>query len=510
MRACYIAEPMRSMATVVAALVVGSSPACVGSGGGHVPRPEDPRLSGVDDCGGFRSPALEQVLDDVSVARDGNAVDLLINGVEAFERRYENTRDADVVLVKTFIYSDDEVGRRVSELLIDRVRAGARVILQYDVKGSISSAADAGEMIDNAPEGRVVGHRRHIQRLIDAGVEVIPASSPTRAYELHEWSTNVERLLRDPGAAIDRSLESMKILKHSDHEKYWITGERRDDGTFELTAILGGMNIASEYAYGGTDRVDAETERGGWRDVDIEVRGPIVNDIVDRFFDAAEYHIDGETGTLRREQWNTPQSVAGTARVRFAYNHPLVEQRRAIERAYVALIDATPRGGVVRLETAYYAPGKRIRKALRRALRRGTRVAIVTNSPLTNDIAVVADASRFAFYALLEEPGVAALYERKPREDIGENTLHAKVASFGSCGPVIVGSANLDSQSAEHNSESVVMVWDEALRTEFDRMYEQDIAADRVERITIEHARRSGTWEQVRQWATLHLGGYWL
>jgi hypothetical protein len=54
------------------------------------------------------------------------------------------------------------------------------------------------------------------------------------------------------------------------------------------------------------------------------------------------------------------------------------------------------------------------------------------------------------------------------------------------------------------------MVWDEALRADFDRMYEQDIAADRVERITIEHAKRASTWEQIRQWSTLHLGGYWL
>ena len=498
-------------AAVLAAVLVG----CAGCGGGRharAPSPLDLALGPPGDCAAFADPRIQAALDErtLSYARAGNRVRLLVNGRESFARRFANAEHAELVLVKTFIFTDDEAGRGVAALLAERARAGALVVLQYDVKGSVGGAGEVDEMLARATPELPVGEKRIIRELRDAGVIVVPANSPTRAVELAEWAQNAERLLRDPAGAIERSAESIRLANHADHEKYWITGRRGADGGLELTAILGGMNIASEYAYGGTRQVDPGSGRGGWRDTDLEVAGPVVNDIVDRFFDVMDYHLGREPDRVARARWNPVQPPAGAARVRFVYNHPLVANPRAIEHAYAILAAATPAGQVIRIETAYFAPGGLVRKALRAALGRGARLAVLTNSPETNDIAVVADASRFAYYAFLKLDAVVALFERRPRPDLGEHTLHSKVASFGRCGPVIVGSANLDAQSSEHNSEDILVIDDRELRAAFDAMYDADVAGDRAERITLDTLRTNSAWDWVRQWGLHELAWYWL
>jgi phosphatidylserine/phosphatidylglycerophosphate/cardiolipin synthase-like enzyme len=164
----------------------------------------------------------------------------------------------------------------------------------------------------------------------------------------------------------------------------------------------------------------------------------------------------------------------------------------------------------VRLETAYFSPSKRLRKALRNALERGVRVTILSNSDETNDISVVADAGRAAYLAFLEIDGVVALFERLMRQDLGEGTLHSKVASFGTTGPIIVGSANLDAQSALHNSEGVLLVFDPAARVAFDAMFAADLATDRATRVTWEIVSKDTRWERFRQWTAENVGWYWL
>src|SRR6185295_8099782 len=158
--------------------------------------------------------------------RAGNRVKLLVNGETSAPRRYENAEGAEVLLVKTFIYANDESARKTADLLIERAKAGATVILQYDVKGSIVGMGDVGQMVAHATAALPAGEKDIIHELREAGVIVVPANSPLRAVEAHEWAQNTSRLLRDPGGAVERSAVSLRIIDHSDHEKYWITGKR--------------------------------------------------------------------------------------------------------------------------------------------------------------------------------------------------------------------------------------------------------------------------------------------
>ncbi len=468
--------------------------------------PHDAALGGVVDCDAFDNVRLHKTLKrrTRSELRDGNAATLLVNGEAGFARRVENAREADVILVKTFIFSDDVVGRELAAMLTERARDGALVVLQYDLVGSM---ADGAEILDAMDDGAEPSIKPFLQPLVDAGGIVIPTNAPGSKRRMRRWMRS-----RSESAEVDddfRSLARFRFIGgrlHFDHEKYWITGRLDPDGSLIYEAIMGGMNIASEYAYGGTDTVDAGSGRGGWRDTDVALRGPVVDDIVERFFQVAFMNRPSLELEIPMVDLRAPQPPAGEARVRFVWNQPAIGKQRKIERLYRNLIRATPPDSVIRLESAYFTPSWRIRLPLEWALRQGTRLAVVTNSTASSDIGLVAVASRGAYDLLLDADPSAALYEWQPQP--GLHTLHAKVASFGRCGPVIVGSANLDGLSSEHNTESVVLIYDPELRSDFDAMVDADLEA--CERVTAEEVDRSPWAVRIWRRSVLKLGWQWL
>jgi phosphatidylserine/phosphatidylglycerophosphate/cardiolipin synthase-like enzyme len=478
----------------------------------HVASPDDAALGSYTDCKAWDDPRLRRALDRKTHSTElpGNMAELLINGNESFTRRFENAYDADVILVKTFIFSGDEMGQETAKILMERARAGAFVVVQYDLRGSITSVADVGELLAGSTLGGMLGEKAIFSEMRQAGVMVVPTNSVHSREELEAygaWLDGVEVTPDSPGQRIGKVL---RLLNHMDHEKYWITGKRTADGGLTLRAILGGMNIASEYAYGGTVAVDQDTGRGGWRDTDIELVGPVVNEIVDRFFDVLEFHLDHSLEDGLRERLNPPQEPAGNARVRFVWNQPRLRNQRTIERLYQLLIAATPKDQIIRLEAAYFAPGYRVGHKLRRALRRDRRLAIITNSAETVDAPFIVDASLFEFRRLLRIRPDAALYLWKINTEEGEIALHSKLASFGTCGPVVIGSANLDAQSTEHNSESVVMVRDPELRQAFDAMFDDDRDLESASRVNPDELARQGLWQRFKQASAYGFGWYWL
>ena len=430
-------------------------------------------------CDAPAGPALERRLDrrTDSELRTGNAVDLLVNGEESFPRRLELARAADLILVKTFIFEDDAVGRQVADLLAERAAAGATVVLQYDIKGSTRGVGELAELLNTGDGPDWLREKPLFQRMRAAGVIVVPTNVPRSERGMARWWSAQERTRRDLAeiSLLSRVI-GVRNLGHFDHEKYWITGVRQPDGTVALSAILGGLNIASEYAYGGTEEVDPETGRGGWRDTDIEVRGTAALDIYDRYCDVLRRNVRRWPDGFDPDVWRTPQPVAGDAEVRFVWNQPAFGNRRSVERLYRTLIQRTPSGAPIHLQSAYFTPGRRLREPLTDALRREVDLSVLTNSTESVDVPLVVDASRSVYAQLARVAPDAGLYEWIPQTAQGLHTLHAKTAAFGACGPVIVGSANLDGLSSERNSESVVLVRDAALRAEYDAALDADLS----------------------------------
>jgi cardiolipin synthase A/B len=145
-----------------------------------------------------------------------------------------------------------------------------------------------------------------------------------------------------------------------------------------------------------------------------------------------------------------------------------VRQRDAIEREYRAAIRAA-RSEVV-IANAYFFPGYRLIKALRRAARRGVKVRLVLQGQ--PDMAIVKTAAEMLHRRLVDSGVEIHEYCKRP--------LHGKVAVIDGLWAT-VGSSNLDPLSLALNLEANVIVRD------------RDFAAElraRLEALMCEHCRR--------------------
>ncbi|WP_252273350.1 cardiolipin synthase ClsB [Pseudomonas subflava] len=114
--------------------------------------------------------------------RDGNQVNLLINGEEFYPRVFECIRAARrEVLIETFIIFDDKVGQELQQVLIEAASRGVRVELTADGYGTadltpefVAAMTSAGvhvHIFDPAP--RWLGMRTNLFRRLHRKVVVI-------------------------------------------------------------------------------------------------------------------------------------------------------------------------------------------------------------------------------------------------------------------------------------------------------------------------------------------------
>jgi cardiolipin synthase len=128
----------------------------------------------------------------------GNATRLLVDGPETYRAMFEAIAGARrPVHLETYILEDDETGRRLAELLLERQRQGVRVSVLYDAIGAIGT-----------PEA-------YFDRLREGGVEVC-AFNPV-----------------NPRAG------RRVALNHRDHRKILVVDGR--------VAYTGGVNISDVY-----------------------------------------------------------------------------------------------------------------------------------------------------------------------------------------------------------------------------------------------------------------------
>ncbi|WP_339523926.1 cardiolipin synthase ClsB [Pseudomonas sp. EA_35y_Pfl2_R111] len=114
--------------------------------------------------------------------RDGNQIQLLINGEEFYPRAFECIRAArEEVLLETFIIMEDKVGFELQEVLIEAARRGVRVVLAVDGYGT----ADLGNEYVSAmtregikvhvfdPSPRRLGMRTNLFRRLHRKIVVV-------------------------------------------------------------------------------------------------------------------------------------------------------------------------------------------------------------------------------------------------------------------------------------------------------------------------------------------------
>jgi len=325
--------------------------------------------------------------------KTGNRFRLLENGEEFFPAVFEAIEAArHEVIIETFILFQDKVGLALHQCLLDAARRGVQVDLTVDGYGS----PDLGT--------------EFIGSLTEAGVRIHVFDA--RPLLFGRLRTNLFRRM---------------------HRKIVVV-----DG---VKAFVGGINYSADHLidYGPLAK----------QDYAVAVEGPIVEDIHAYVREAiAPAMGGGHRHWWRRDRHRAvanPQAAGDAAALFVTRDNN--EHRDDIERHYrIALRSAKKE---VIIANAYFFPGYRLLKEMRRAARRGVKVCLILQGQ--PDMPIVRVAARMLYDHLLRA-GVH-IYE------YCERPLHGKVA-LADDEWATVGSSNLDPLSLALNLEANVIIRD--------------------------------------------------
>lgn len=339
----------------------------------------------------------------------GNRVRLLENGEEYYPAVFGAIERAQSeVLLETFLIFEDEVGRALQQALIGAARRGARVVATADHYGSPDLS------------------REFVQEMIDAGVDFRYFDPQPR---LMGMRTNMFRRLHRKIVVIDRR-----------------------------EAYVGGINYSIDHLR----KHGPESKQ----DYSVALEGPIV----DHFRQLVLALVESRELPRNRPWWRTRVKPMSMERAQHG-GVPALAMRRDndrhkddIEIHYRAAIRQAQRE--ILIANAYFFPGYRLVREIRRAARRGVKVRLVLQGGAA-DKAIATWAAR-SLYRYLARAGVC-IYE------YCERPLHGKVAVIDDAWST-VGSSNLDPSSLSLNHEANVIIWDRAFAAELKANLEKLIA----------------------------------
>lgn len=377
--------------------------------------------------------------------REGNAIRLLQNGGEYFPALIQAIDAAEhSVHLETYIFNLDATGHRVIDALCRAEARGVKVRVVLDGFGCNDTAFDVCDVLGQS------GVRYRVYRPEPRG--------------LRQASFSLRRLRRM-------------------HRKTCVV-----DGSI---GFVGGINILDDYE-------DVPNDGKGPRprfDFAVEVRGPVVDDL-----------IHAQRALWLRMGWRGPDDGVGFYRrfqqlgerllaSRQARHSPRADGMRAsmvlrdnlrfrqrIEEVYLAALSRATTE--VLIANAYFFPGRRLRKALRKAALRGVKVRLLLQG--RSEYAMQYRACRYMYNDLLADGMEIHEYMA--------SYLHAKVAVID--GYAMVGSSNLDPFSLLLAREANVFIDDAGFAGQLKSALEAEMRSDaRV--VTVEHLKKRNPLERL-------------
>lgn len=351
----------------------------------------------------------------------GNAAKLLVDGPATFSAMKAAIAGArQRVLLESYIVEDSGVAAEFGALLAAKAAKGVIVALMYDALGSRSTDPD------------------FFAGLQAAGVAVCAFNPLSPVKRIGYWDIN-----------------------HRNHRKVVVVDNK--------VAFTGGINISQVYASGSSRLrkrgAEAPQLKDGWRDTQIELKGPVVEALAQTF--ERNWQSQGCRGALKAAQAQPqsipPPAIAGDRIVKVLASDPRDEGANRIYDALLAAIRASVRS--VHLTMAYFAPGPEMVQALCDAARRGVDVVLVL--PGRSDFQLVLHAGR-SYYRQLLEAGVRI-------HEMEHAIMHAKTAVIDGVLST-VGSSNMDWRSFVDNSELNVIVLGEDFGAEMEALFSRDRA----------------------------------
>jgi phosphatidylserine/phosphatidylglycerophosphate/cardiolipin synthase-like enzyme len=395
-----------------------------------------------DSLGGSAQ-VIAQALKHLTVdgLRTGH-VQVLINGIKTYDILMESIQNAKKTIdLEYYIYKDDQIGRRITDLLIERSLDGVNIRFIRDGWGSRKLS------------------KTQIFRMMDAGIEcrtIFPLRPP--------WI--------------------FSTLNNRDHCKIVLIDGRE--------AFTGGINIGDEYT-------GLKPNVGHWRDTHVRVVGEASSDLKMIFEDHWNIASPEQINTKSRMKTKTGKdgspitpttslSNPFTMLTEWSTELGTIEETNANEvptngmhQAYVQTVEGNP--GIptpvirqayfigitqatktVDITTPYFVPDQDIIMGLKTAVERGVRVRLLV--PRQGDQKIVEHAS-FTYYGELLEAGVHIYLYNK-------GMLHAK--SMVIDGEVAeVGAANYDMRSFRLNYEVCEFFYSKDVAKDLTEQFERDL-----------------------------------
>jgi cardiolipin synthase C len=412
---------------------------------------------------------------------------VLAGGEDSFAVRMELlARAKHSIRIQALIFTGDEAGLRVAEVLKQKREQGV------DVKVIVDSISN----VSRQTQWMYFDLKQH-------GIEV-------EGYEALGLQVVNEIPIPLLTPFNDPSLPNKRY-----HEKIWLV----DAGHPNAEAVVGGLNVANEYF-----RVDPSNVPRYWRDQDVVVRGAVLTDLratFDRNYEhfkdlkrrrggltdlawAATRKIMESTGTpsiefTRKEELvrtvaefeaRTPPRDFQPAQCRWLHSRPRLHETY-IQQAYLKLLDNARRE--VLIGNAYFVPTPSLRLAVEKAARRCVRIAFLSNGAETNDTPGMNQLGRGYYAAMLavnatpevkacKQPSGVEIWEwmgKAPTDNRQSQGLyHAKFAVIDRR-VALVGSYNLDPRSERHNSETALVFEHRGLAEQLVALYAKDLATSR-------------------------------
>ncbi|EHV2450008.1 TPA: cardiolipin synthase ClsC [Escherichia coli] len=394
----------------------------------------------------------------------------LEKSLDAFAARYRLAEMAEHTLdVQYYIWQDDMSGRLLFSALLAAAKRGVRVRLLLD---------------DNNTPGL-----DDILRLLDSHPRI----------EVRLFNPFSFRLLRPLGYITDFS----RLNRRMHNKSFTVDG---------VVTLVGGRNIGDAYFGAGEEPL--------FSDLDVMAIGPVVEDVADDFarywycksvsplqqvLDVPEgemadrielpasWHNDAMTHRYLRKMESSPfinHLVDGTlpliwAKTRLLSDDPAKGEGKAKrhsllpQRLFDIMGSPSERIDII---SSYFVPTRAGVAQLLRMVRKGVKIAILTNSLAANDVAVV-HAGYARWRKKLLRYGVE-LYELKPTREQSSTlhdrgitgnsgaSLHAKTFSIDGK-TVFIGSFNFDLRSTLLNTEMGFVIESETLAQLIDKRFIQ-------------------------------------
>lgn len=359
-----------------------------------------------------------------------NEVKLLMNGHDKFIDLFNTIRKAKHhIHLEYFNFRNDSIANALFDLLAEKVKEGVKVRAIFDAFGNWSN---------NQPL-----KKRHLRAIRKRGIEIVKFDPITFPYINH--ATN------------------------RDHRKIVVI-----DGKIGYT---GGMNIADYY-------INGLPKIGKWHDMHIHIEGDAVRYLQSIFLTMwnheTKQHIGGPAYFPSIPQ--LPDSL--TKKIIIVDRTPR-ETPRSISHAYAASIQAAQNS--IQIVNPYFLPTKSIRQAIKKAVKKGTKVEIMI--PAVSDIPFTPEASFYAVHKLMKEGAKIYLFQG--------GFHHSKVMMVDStfC---TVGTANLNSRSLRYDYETNAFIFDPAITHQLNEMFERDKKNSTL--LTPEIWKKRSPWKKFVGW----------